>query len=81
MIIDHSGGLHVGIYHCAANKLKTALLQILADPIRERGSGRGQAVIGYFILNGFSSRKPPVICTKSTEFFLNFQKGPGIRDT
>ena len=40
MIINHPGRLHEGVDYSRPHELEPKFLEVLADPVRERGGGR-----------------------------------------
>src|SRR5690606_19538940 len=72
MVVDHAHRLHEGITDRAADKLKTASLEILAQRIgccRRCGNFAQRLPV---VLLGAPLNKPPQVVIKAAQFVLNF---------
>ena len=78
MVIDHAAGLHIGIADSRPDKLKTALLEILAHGFRFRcvsgDIGQSSEAVNFRL----AIDELPDISVKAAKFRLHVQEGLGI---
>lgn len=80
MVIDHAGGLHVGVADRGTDKFEAALFEVFTKGI---GFGTGGRVVFHgaeFVDDGGSIDKAPDIGIKGAESFLDFKKVFGVVD-
>ena len=74
VVVDHSCRLHVGIAYRRADKLKSALFQILAQRVGLYSSSRVVFQRLDLMDDRLSTDKAPNIGVEAAEFFLNREK-------
>ena len=80
VVVDHAGGLHVGINDRGPDKTETAPLEVFRNSLRQC-CFRGQLFEGLpGILQWFTVHEIPYVFVEGSEFFPDPQKSPSIVD-
>src|SRR5210317_742914 len=80
MIVDHAGGLHVGINNRAADKLETALPEVARQRIRFFRCRRNLVHPLPSILDRAVADEAPYVVAESVKFLPDVEKRPSIAD-
>jgi len=80
MVVDHAGGLHVGIYYGRAHKLESTTLEIFAELIGFGRRSRNLCKRSETVPDGLPSNKAPHIAVEGAAFGLHGKKRLGIVD-
>ena len=81
VVVDHAGGLHVGVTYGRTHEFKPTRAQVCTQGI---GFGRGGRVILHgaeLVDDCFPVHEPPDIGIETAEFVLHFQKSLGVIDS
>jgi hypothetical protein len=74
MVVDHAGGLHVGVADRAADEPEAALFQGLAHCVRFRCDGRHLARLAPSVRFGAAADKLPDVVVEAAELALYCEK-------
>ena len=74
MVVDHSGGLHMRVADCGADKLESALLQVFTERIRLCAGRRVVFEPSELMHDRLPADEAPNVCVEAAELRLNFQE-------
>ncbi len=80
MVIDHAGGLHVGVDDGGADEFETSNFQVFAYFVGKRSSSWELRHFGEFVFDWFVIYEFPNVFIKASKFILYFKKLDGIVD-
>lgn len=78
MVVDHAGGLHVGVDDGGTNEVEAAFFEVFADLVREWGVGWGFADIFPVVNDGCVVDPAPEVVIERTAFINQLERGDCI---
>ncbi len=74
MIVDHAGGLHVGVDDGGTDEFETTLFHVFAYFVGEGSCGWELGHFGELVFDWFVTHESPNVFIKASKFLLYFKK-------